>query len=502
MSINNRRIFVNTGIIYVRLIIVSIIGLISTRLLLKTLGIEDYGIFSVVGGVVSIAAIINTMMVSATNRFITFALGKGDIKKVNETFNVTLFIHFIIAIIVFLLALPIGKWYIHTYMNLPIDGVEKANLVYVFSLLGTIGLFLSVPVEGLLTAQENFLAFSVRDIIIAFLKLSVILFLTKIGGHKVVVYAAMIMCLNFIQTIWNWIYCRNKYREITTIRWVRHSKEYKEILNFSVWTGYGALATIGKTQGANIIINYFFGVLLNSALGIASMVNGMVVMFANSISKAISPQITKNYAQENVNASIELVAKSSKYTFAMLLVPILTFWGCLDYVLGLWLTEIPEYTSLFIKLLFIDALIGALNAGIPDLIFATGKIKVYQLVINTIFLLSLPAAFFVLKFDANPSYYFYTYIIFSIIAFFFRQVILQKLVHFDVWLMVKESYLPSILLFLSGITLTYMANTFLKLHPLVNAFIVAFLIIIMVFVFCFNKSEKVNIINTLLKFRL
>lgn len=460
MSINSSKIAHNTIALYGRLVITSIIGLITTRLLLNTLGVINYGIYSVVGGIVALTALINTIMIAATNRFITYELGKGNIVRTNTVFNVTFVIHIMIALFVVVVGFPVGEWYIDNYLNVDPNSLPKAFEVYKLSLIGAVALFLSVPFEGLLMAKENYLSFCLRDVAISLLKLLSVILIGYVGKCQLILYCFSLMILNFVQTAWNYLYCKKHYRDIVRFKYVKQWNEYKKILNFSIWTGYGAIASVGKVQGANLLVNSFFGVALNSAMGIATSVNNIIVSFATSIGRAITPQITKNYAQGDVESSLELVSRSCRYSVMILIIPIAVLWVCLDEILSMWLGVVPEGTSMFIRLMLIDAVVGAMANGIPDFIFATGSIKKYQLIVQTLFLLSLPLAYIALSYKADPSYLYYSYIFISLLSVYVRHLLLIEQAKNTSLSYAKKTYLPSILLFALTAFWVYIVDMF------------------------------------------
>ena len=459
MNAENRTIVFNTFILYSRLFITSIIGLLATRYILKGLGVDDFGIYAVIGGFVSLMAFVNTIMLSATNRFIAFEVGRNLPENINRIFNASRLIHIIIAAIVLLLAFTIGRWYIIHYVNLPDGRLEDALHVFKWSVLGSAIAFVGVPYNGFLLAKEKFAVFCSTEIVVSFAKLIVALFLLRFSGNRLLFYAILMAGLTALPTFVYWVYCQLRYREL--VRWDAPSnfQVYRELLSFSVWTGYGALATVGKVQGAALLINFFFGVAFNAAFGIANSVNAILVLFCSNVGKAISPQITKSYARGDLCRMEKLVIASSKYSFFLMLLPAVPLFLKTEYILGLWLGEVPSYTSIFIRLMIVDALIGTLNAGIPEAIFATGRIKAYQLIVNTLFLMSLPLAYLLLQSYPVPSVILYSYIIISVIVLFVRQFILHYIIKFNNKNLLYESYIPAIkvliLVLLSGWLISY-----------------------------------------------
>jgi len=495
MEQDNKRILSNSIILYIRLIFTSIIGLVVTRVILKNLGIDDFGIYSVIGGVVTLIGFINTVMLSTSNRFIAFELGKGTTGNINKIFNVCLNIHAAVALLALLLGVAIGEWYIHRYINIPDGKLIEAIWVFRFSLLGSIVSFVGVPYIGLLLAKEKFLVFCAVDILMSVCKLIISYEIVYVQTERLVVYAALMAVVTALPTILYAIYCNRKYLELIRYRFYRKWSEYKEIFGFSVWIGYGALASVAKMQGAALIINYFFGAALNSALGVAFTVNSVIVTFAGNVGKAISPQITKSYAAGNIKRTEDLVIADSKYTFFLLTIPALPILLEIDAVLKLWLTVVPPYTGIFIKLMMVDALIGALNAGVPNAIFATGNIKWYQLIINTLFLLSLPIAFVTLKMGAEPYALLYAYIGVSFVALFVRQILLYRIVKFNTKRLLIKSYLPAFLVSLSVSPTYFLLRT--EIHPMLVILISICYLLVLIFLIGLTSVERKTITHAI-----
>lgn len=440
----NRAIFINSIILYVRLVITAVCGLLTTRFALQALGVGDFGLFSVVGSVISFIAVINTIMLSTSNRFIATAIGKKDDQLINETFNVNLSIHVAIAILTMILAIPLGEWYIRSYINYS-GSIENVVLVYRITVIGSVISFVGVPYNGLLLAKERFIVFCSTDLVFYIIKLFVSYLLISYFSSKLTIYAFTIcFCTAFPTLIFGW-YCKRIFPDYVKFHVVRKKTIYKEVFGFSVWVGYGAIATVGKSQGAAVIVNMFFNTVMNTALGLANSVNSILLTFANNVTKTIAPQIVKSYSAGDFKRSEDLVIISSKVSFLIMLLVSSPFLIAPELLFKIWLGSVPDYVIIFTYLIILDALIGTFNAGIPELIFATGKIRTYQLVLNTIFLLSVVAAYFVLR-AGLPAYYLQiTYIVFSLFALIIRQIVLNKVVHFNNIRLFKESYLPCII---------------------------------------------------------
>ena len=443
----NKAIAINSIISYGRLVVTAVCGLLTTRFALAALGVNDFGIFSVVGSIIVFISVINIIMLSTSNRFIAVAIGKGDTDEINQQFNVNLAIHAGIALIILIAAIPVGSWYINHFVNYD-GGITNVKWVYNVTIIGSVIGILGVPYNGLLVAKERFLVFCLTDVVCHLIKMGAAYSLLFFFTNKLYAYTLILTSLSIIPTLVYWLYCSKVFPDLVRIKPVKDKSKYKAVFGFSVWVGYGAVATIGKAQGAALLVNAFFNTIMNTALGLANSVNSIMMTFAGNVTRAIAPQITKSYSAGNVDRSESLVCLASRISFSFMLLVSSPFLLSPELIFRLWLGTIPEYVVVFTQLLIIDALIGSLNAGIPDLIFATGKIKWYQLIVNTLFILSVVAAYFVLK-AGTPAYYLIiTYIVFSLIVLVVRQIVLNKVVHFNNWRLLRESYLPSFLIVL------------------------------------------------------
>lgn len=490
----NSAIVYNSIALYIRLLITSICGLATTRFALQALGANDYGLFSVIGGIISFIAIINTIMSGTSNRFIATAIGKGDMNEANRTFNVNFIIHFVIALGILFVSIPIGDWYIYNYVHYDGD-LRLVVQVFRFTIIGSVVSIIGVPFNGLLLARERFILFSFIDIISSIMKLIIAYLLINHFDNKLLIYAASLSFLSAYPTLIYYIYCKNNFSQIVKWNFVRESDVYKKVLGFSIWVGYGAIATVGKSQGSSLLVNAFFSTIMNTALGIANIVNGILLMFASSVTKSISPQITKNYAAGNYERSENLAIMASKISYMIMLCVSVPFIVAADYIFEIWLGSIPNYVVIFTHLIIVDALIGSLNAGIPELVFAMGNIKWYQLIVNTLFLLSIVVGYIVLKAGAPAYSLIITYIIFSLIVLVVRQIILNKLVKINNWRLIRQSYIPSLV-----ITATFLCLFLIPInyHPSIKIGIAYIYLLIIILLFGLKRQEK-KVIFSLIK---
>jgi O-antigen/teichoic acid export membrane protein len=425
---------------YVRLVLTSVIGLVAARFVIQNLGASDYGLYSVVGGIVVMLAFLNTVMVSTTYRYIAFEMGKGELDEIRKVFNISLVIHLGLAFLVLILTETAGVFYVNNYLNVEPGKVPDALFVMRFSALATFFSVASIPYQGLVTAQEKFGVRATIEIIrsvLALLAALVIVF----SEDKLRLYAILIAVANGTPSLLFFFYCKKKYKEITQWQFQRAFSKYREMLEFSLWILIGAAASVGKVQGSALIINAFFGTVLNAAFGIAKQVNGVFLMFSRNLGQAAIPQITKSFSGGNTGRSISLACYTSKYTCFLLLIPSLPILLETNFLLQAWLGTVPPYTAIFCQLMIVDALIGSLNAGIPTVVQATGKIKNFQIILSTTSLMSLPIAYLLFKAGYPPYSIQFAFISTALVNVVVRQVLLKQLIDFDVIYFMKTSYL-------------------------------------------------------------
>ena len=491
----NKTIFVNSIILYVRLFLVTVCSLFTTRFALKALGVVDFGLFSVLGSIITFMGIINTIMLSTSNRYITVAIGKGDGEEINKTFNVNLTVHAAIAILSLVIAIPLGTWYVLSFVNYEGD-MMNALWVYYITIIGSVISFVGVPYNGLLMAKEKFSVFCYTDILVHILKLVVAYLIIYFFTHKLIIYAITIAVATALPTFYFLWYCKRKYPDVVKIKRVREKSRYREVLGFSAWIGYGAVATVGKTQGAALLVNYFFNTVMNAALGVANMVNQMIMTFSENIAKPIAPQITKNYAAGNTQRVNQLLIISTKFSYLIMLLVSMPFFINCDWILGVWLGDVPPYAGQFTILLIIDALIGSLTAGISNLILADGNIKTYQIVINTVRFAAVVLAFVFLKMGYDAVFLLYSYIFCNAIAFICCILILKHNFNYNISKLMMNSYLPSLLVTVLCVAMVLVMP---KMHAIVQ-YAVGMTVAGFVIVFVGLKKEERQYILRMLPF--
>ncbi len=428
-----------------RLLVSSVIGLLASRFILQALGASDFGLYNVVGGIVFIIAFLNTVMISTTYRFIAFELGAGQDERVNGVFNISFVIHACLALIIVFLAETVGIYYIRNHLVLEAGKLDDAIFVFRFAILGTVTSIISVPFQGLITAKEKFVVTAVSEILKSCLYLAIVIYLLYFPGNRLRLYSVLMAFITMLPPLIYYLYTRRNYPEIIKWNFQRGRAKYREMALYSVWIMFGAAASIGEVQGSNLIINLFFGTVVNASFGIANQVNNVVKTFAETINQAAVPQITKSYSGGKTNRTMELVIFSSKYSFFLMLIPAVPILLETDYILKIWLKDVPQYTGIFIQLMIVNALISTMNAGIPAAVHATGKIKYFQIILSSLRILGLPVAYFMLKRGDPPYVLLLVYTSITIIILFIRQILLKRLIQFDVKEFFFRAYLKMIL---------------------------------------------------------
>lgn len=315
------------------------VGLYTSRLVLDALGVVDYGIYGLVGGIVSMLAFMNSAMSSATQRYLSFDIGKKDWERLQKTFNATLNIHILIAILILILAETIGLWFVNTQLEIPKERMYAANWVYQFSIFAFILNVIQVPYNALLFAREHMSVYAYVSILETVLKLLTVLYLVQADSDKLILYSILTFGVAFVIRMTYQIYCRKRFPE-SKYKFYWNKAYYKELMNYSGWNLFGNIASVARSQGSNILLNLFFGPVLNAAYGITVMVQGIIGNFVSNFQVAVNPQIVKNYAAGQNEASLNLMYKSSKFSFFGMLILVVPLLINLEYVMNLSLIHI------------------------------------------------------------------------------------------------------------------------------------------------------------------
>lgn len=490
---SNTLIAKNTIILNIRLVVVLAINLVISRLVLKNLGVEDYGLYALVGGFVSLLAIITASITGTAQRFITYELGKGDNLLLSKTFSNILNALGIIAAGVLLLGVVLGLIFIKDYLNIPVEKGNTALFVYFCSLATFVINLIMVPYMALINAHEHMRWYAIVSVIDAVLKLSVVALLALFYKGRLEIYAFLlvIVCLAIFFLYLG--YCRKHFQES------RYQRCYdggivKRMFSFSVWMGIGSAAGTIKDQGGNILINLFFGLTLNASMGIANQIRGLLAQFANNIGVAIAPQITKSFAEGQVDRSIRLTFFRTKCQGIFILfisIPILIY---TDELLSLWLGEVPEYSALFVRQMCIVSILNSLAQGYGPLFLAKGDIKNYQIFGSVLLLTYIPFTYIVLKLTDDPRFCLLFNIVYELFFVFSNFYVLRIKVQFPYLSFMKEVILRIGVCFLVAILLARLIRSIMVnnnlLVLLLNIFIISVLYIVSAYFIVLDRREK------------
>lgn len=447
----NKQVAHNTLFLYFRMILIMFINFYTSRVILVQLGIEDYGIYNVVGGIITMFGFLNGSMSTATQRFLTLELGKGNQSMLKNIFSTALNIHIFIAIIIIILSETLGVALLNFTMNIPKDRLFAANWVFQFSILTFCTNIIQVPYNAVLIAHERMNIYAYISILEVALKLGIVYLLAFMHSDKLIIYALLMFLSQFIiRTIYQ-IYCRKHFEECH-YKFIKDKKLYKQMGNFAGWNLMGSLAWILRDQGINFILNIFFGPIINAARGIASQVSGSIMGFISNFQIALAPQITKHYAVNEIDKMENMSYQGIKFSFCILYIIALPFMLNIDFILNIWLKEVPEFASCFLILILIDSLVCVLFGNpLMTSLAATGEIKKYQIITSSVIFAITPACYIALKLGGGPQIVFYILILFSFISGIVRFHFCHKLIGYSINRMMNEVLIPIIkLLILSA----------------------------------------------------
>ena len=437
----NKRIAKNTLVLYVRMLFTMGISLFTSRVILQTLGVEDYGISSVVGGVISMFTFINAAMVSSTQRYLNFELVRGDANQLRSVFSTSLQIHALIALAIIVLSETVGLWFLNEKLVIPEARMTAAMWVYQCSILSCAVSIMSTPYNAVIVAHEKMSAFAYISILDVSLKLLVVYLLVVLPFDKLIILAILTLLVQlFIRYIYT-LYCHRHFPE-SYFQFRFNKTLFKEMFGFAGWSFWGNLAAILYTQGLNMMLNIFFGPIVNAARGIAVQVQSAVQQFVGGFQTALNPQITKNYASNNLPQMHSLMFRSARFSFLLLFFLSLPVLMETNFILTLWLKTVPDDAVIFTQIMICISLIY--TTANPCIIAnqATGKVKIYQMVVGGILLLILPISYVVLKLGAPAYSVFIVHFCIESLAQFSRMYMLRKLIHLPLWQYMKNIYIP------------------------------------------------------------
>lgn len=393
---NTERIARNTMYMFIRMVLVMCVGFFTSRLILNTLGVEDFGIYNIVGSVVVFLSFFRNALDNATYRYLAYDLGKGDVKQLRKTFAMTMNAHVILALSLFIILEIIGIWFLNNKLNIPTNRIYAANWVFQFSLLTFLIEVLKTPFNSSIISHEQMNFYAYTSIIEVFFKL-IIVYILLIGSFdKLILYSFLILAVAIIMFIWYLTHCYRKYEE-THYKFYWDSKMLKGFISYSGWSVLVNGADVTVQQCINIFFNIFNGVTANAAMGIANQVNNILRNFLSSFTTSFSPQIIKSYAQNNISYFQGLILSTSKISYFLLFGISFPIMLNIDFLLEIWLVTPPKLTATFLYFIIIYSLIDAISAPLWNAVHATGKIRTHQILMSSIKILNIPIGYIFLK---------------------------------------------------------------------------------------------------------
>ena len=437
-SDNNKRIAKNTLLLYVRMLFTMAVSLFTSRVILNTLGVEDYGIYNVVGGIVTMFSVLSGALSSSISRFITFELGKGNIERLKTIFSTGVNIQLGMSVLIIIIAEAVGIWFLNAKMNITADRMVDANWVFQCAILTFVLNLLSVPYNAAIIAHEKMSAFAYIGVVEVTLKLIIVYMLTISPFDRLKTYAVLLLCVGAVIRFIYGYYCKRHFEECT-YHFVFDKPVLKEMTGFAGCTFLGNGAYMLNTQGVNILMNLYFCVAVNAARGIATQVDAALKQFVNNFTTAVNPQITKSYAQGDLDYMHKLVCRSAKFSAFLMMffaVPIILE---TNTILTIWLKTVPDYAVIFLQWIIISSFMDTVLANsLVTSMFATGKIKRYQIIVTTVGCLVFPLSWIAFKLGFEPQVGYILYFIIYTILLFVRLYLLKDMVKLPVMMYIRE----------------------------------------------------------------
>lgn len=447
---SNKRIAKNTIMLYCRMAIMMIVSLYTSRVVLSALGVEDYGVYNIVGGIVPMFSLLSASLSTAINRFLTFELGRGDIESLRRVFSTSITIQALLSIVIIVLAETIGLWYVNKVMVVPLGRLAAANWCYQFSIITFVVNLMSVPYNSLIISHEKMSLFAWIGIFEGMSVLGIALIISVSSFDRLILYGALLCILYVIIRFIYTFYCNRHFEEVKfKISWDKEMLH--NMLGFAGWNFIGAGSRILRDYGVNILLNFFHGPVVNAARGLSNSVNGAVSRFSENFIMAVNPQITKSYANNETESMFKLIFRSSRFSVFLLLLLSAPILLNTSFILSIWLTEVPDHTSLFIKLVLIYMITEAISYPLVTAMLATGDIKNYQLIVGGFQCLNFPLAWIALKCGLFPESVIVVSIFIAHCCFISRLIMLKKMIGLDAKAFFFEVYIRVILVAMIGL---------------------------------------------------
>ena len=439
---NNKRIAKNTLLLYVRMFVLMAVNLFTSRVVLQCLGVEDFGIYGIVGSVVTLFTFLNSAMSGCTSRFLSFYIGRDEPKSVNKVFSASINLYLLVMLVIIFFAETIGLYVVNYVLNIPDGKMAAANIVYQFSILTFCANLIRIPYNASIVSYEkmDFYAYlSIADVVV---KLGGVYVLYVFASNHLELYALIMFLIAVVITSAYFVYCRRNFHTTHYHRKGIEKSLYKQLLGFSGWSFFSGIANVASNAGVNMILNVFCGIAVNAAVSVANQVSNAMYAFVSNFQTAFTPQITKLYATDEKESCYRLVCHSSKFSYYLFGILILPLMISMPTLLSIWLGTVPDFASDFTNLILIYLLIDALFCPLGIFVDATGKIRTYKIVIGTLIILNFPIAYILQKCGLAPNSVWCARIVINIVANIFRLVYMLRVFHFPSTIFIKNVLLP------------------------------------------------------------
>lgn len=502
MESNSTRIAKNTFFLYIRSFFVLLISLYTSRIVLRELGVEDFGIYNVVGGVIGMISFLNSSMASTYQRYFNFEMGKKNEKGLADLFKSSITVQLIYAAIIVIIAETIGVWFLNTQLVISPDRMIAAQWVYQISILSFVITVFQAPFTALIISNEKMNIFAIVSILDAVLKLLIVFMLPYFDYDKLIIYSFLLILITLLNFLIYIFVCKRKFSTcVISFNWNREN--LKSLFSFGSWTMIDSLSQALKSQGLNILLNIFFGSVVNAARGIAYQVLNAINQFVQNFQTSFRPQLTKSYAEGDLDYMYKLYYSSTKISFFLLWCLSLPIIIETPAILGLWLGDnVPEYTIVFTRIILLTALVSAYANPTSGIAYATGKIKTFNILVSGLNLLIVPIAYLFLKLGFGPESAMIVSLIMSVIVQIVRLFVLRRLLPFSLKTYFKEVIIPTSVVFLLTPIIPYFCKYIMQ-ESLVYSLLICFISVISVgflgWIFGLNNTEK-QIIKSKLPF--
>lgn len=492
-SANNKRIAKNSIFLSIRMVFVLLISLYSTRVLLTALGVDDYGVYNVVCGFVSMFAFLNTSMSNGIQRFFNYEFGKNGNEGAQKVYNTGLIIQVILALGIVATIEPFGIWYIQNKMVIPADRLLAAHWIFQFAMVSFVFNIIQAPYTAAVMAHERMDFYAALSVFDAIIKLAIVIILPYLNGDSLILYGLLWMLISVINWFLYFVYSKKNFVEIK-LGYYSNNSLFKSMLVFSGWNMFGTFSGVVREQGLNLIMNMFFGPVVNAARGVAAQINAGLQGFVQNITTPVRPQIVQSYAQKNLGRTMNLtysISKLSCYFLTMMAIPICVE---IDYILGLWLGDnIPEHTSAFAIIVIMCSYQGNLNFAVSTVVHATGKMRNYQFWTSFVKLLSIPMGYILLKQGMMPEFALLTVFVFDWAGHIVALFILRTLIDFSILNYTKKVLVPIVAVIVSSLLVVISVHGIID-NATIRFFVVGFIGVAttsaLSYLIGLNKGEK------------